>query len=89
MEKSEWKNVGVCVVGGSRPVYVLASTGTFVKIDTRFGTKLSGSKESIINKGKRTKVKKERFQRERILAPMMLTLLAVHLCHCQFETIAM
>lgn len=69
MEKSEWKNVGVCVVGGSRPVYVLASTGTFVKIDTRFGTKLSGSKESIINKGKRTKVKKERFQRERILAP--------------------
>lgn len=41
--KGEWKNVGVCGVGGSRPVYVLASTGMFEKIDTRFGTKLSGS----------------------------------------------
>lgn len=41
--KGEWKNVGVCGVGGSRPVYVLASTVKFENIDTRFGTKLSGS----------------------------------------------
>lgn len=43
----------VCGVGGNTPAYVLASTGKFEKIDTRFGTKLSGSRESIINKGKR------------------------------------
>lgn len=52
-ERESGKNVGTCGIGGSRPVYVLASTGMFEKIDRRFGTKLSGSRESIINKSKR------------------------------------
>lgn len=78
--------MGVCGVGGSRPVYVLASTVKFENIDMRFGNKLSGSEESSTRLRKKDSTEKE--FHHGTLAPMMLTLFTANLSHCQFETIA-